>query len=110
VAGTETTTHALTMATYHLIKDPVVYEKLTTEIRTTFDSEEDIILESSDKLPYLNAVIDEALRISAPVPIGGYRTSPGAMVDGNYIPMGVSHSPTFPRYFLSYSILTYGVL
>jgi len=40
-------------------------------------------------LPYLNAVIEETLRLFPPVPIGPPRISPGEFVDGTYVPNGV---------------------
>lgn len=43
-----------------------------------------------EPLPYLNAVIHESLRIFPPVAVPLPRVSPGEMVDGYYIPKGVS--------------------
>lgn len=45
---------------------------------------------------YLNAVMTEALRFYPPVPVGGPRVSPGAYVDGVYIPAEVSLIPLIP--------------
>lgn len=55
-------------------------------------------------LPYITAVIEEGLRIYPPVAFGLPRTSPGAKVDGHYIPAGttvhssiyvLAHSPKY---------------
>jgi cytochrome P450 len=45
-------------------------------------------------LPYMNACIEEGLRIFPPVPISLLRTVPkeGSLIDGNMIPGGVSQS------------------
>lgn len=40
-------------------------------------------------LQYLNAVIEEGLRLLPSIPLGLTRVSPGAIVDGQYIPKGV---------------------
>ncbi|KAK7969632.1 hypothetical protein PG996_001927 [Apiospora saccharicola] len=41
-------------------------------------------------LPYLNATLEESMRLFAPVPTGGPRISPGESVDGQYIPQGTA--------------------
>jgi cytochrome P450 len=51
--------------------------------------------DSTQSLPYLFAVIEEGLRIYPPVPSGLYRTSPGAMVDGHFVPAGSNVSANF---------------
>lgn len=44
--------------------------------------------DSTQNLPYLFGVIEEGLRMFPPVPAGSPRVSPGAIVDGYYIPKG----------------------
>jgi cytochrome P450 len=62
--------------------------------------------DSTENLPYLFAVIEEGLRIFPPVPAGLQRVSPGAFVDGHYVPTGTSVSSSGwstthnDRYFL----------
>jgi cytochrome P450 len=48
--------------------------------------------DSTQNLPYLFAVIEEGLRIFPPVPAALQRVSPGAVVDGNYVPKGTTVS------------------
>jgi cytochrome P450 len=48
--------------------------------------------DSTQNLPYLFAVIEEGLRLFPPVPIGLQRLSPGAEVDGYYVPKGTTVS------------------
>jgi cytochrome P450 len=62
-AGTETSATALSSATYQVLSNPPVHAKLKSEIRSTFSSSDDITLDGVNKLPYLLAVIHEAMRI-----------------------------------------------
>ena len=90
VAGSETTATTLSAMTYYLCRNPLVYQKLKDEVRGTFRSADDITSVKAT-LPYLNAVINESLRIYPPVPIGVARIAPkgGAMVAGVFVPGGV---------------------
>lgn len=90
VAGSETTTTLLASLTYYLLKYPEVLRNLQTEVRGAFRDSGSINSDSAAKLPYLLAVIEEGLRIFPPVAFGPPRVSPGATVDGYYIPAGVS--------------------
>ncbi|KAH7398962.1 cytochrome P450 [Phaeosphaeria sp. MPI-PUGE-AT-0046c] len=64
-AGTETTSWALSVMTYHLLKKPELLAKLTAELKTVVNDPQNLpdwtVLES---LPYLGAVIQEGLRLS----------------------------------------------
>lgn len=88
IAGSETTATALLGLTYFLARNPDSYNKLATEIRTSFTSYDEITGHSTEALPYLQAAISESLRMYPPVPIGMPRVSPGDTVDGRYIPKG----------------------
>ncbi|KAL4957558.1 cytochrome P450 [Aspergillus filifer] len=92
LAGFHTTSHAICAAIWLVLSHPDVHASLKDELRTAFESTDDISLDVISKLPWLNAVITEALRIYPPVPLGGARTSPGAYVDGVYVPAGVEVS------------------
>lgn len=74
------------------------YEKLVREIRGAFSSAEDITWNSVKDLPYLGACISETFRICPPVPANLCRVTPseGAMVDGRWVPGGVSHHAVQP--------------
>ncbi|KAI5802953.1 cytochrome P450 [Geopyxis carbonaria] len=89
VAGSETTATFLSGVTYYLCRTPHAYAALVAELRTTFASYSHITGHATESLPYLNAVIDEGLRIYPPVPIALPRRSPGETVDGIFIPAGV---------------------
>ncbi|KAI4687804.1 uncharacterized protein J4E88_003395 [Alternaria novae-zelandiae] len=64
-AGTETTSWALAVMTYHLLTNPQILAKLTQELETVVEDPLNLpgwtVLET---LPYLGAVIQEGLRLS----------------------------------------------
>ncbi|KAJ3579831.1 hypothetical protein NPX13_g737 [Xylaria arbuscula] len=88
IAGSETTATSLTGTTFFLLKNPDCMAKLQSEIRGAFKSVDEITGDSTARLPYLHGVIEESLRLFPPVPFSLPRHSPGAMVDGHYIPKG----------------------
>ena len=93
-AGTETTSTFLSASTYYLLKNPEVLEKLKTEVRSAFASSGEIDGENTKKSLYLNAVVEEVLRIFPPAPFGLPRACRGAMIDGVWVPKGVCPSRT----------------
>ena len=104
-AGSETITAALWVSSFFLLQHPQCLRKLQQEVRGAFASLEEITGDSAARLPYLRGVIDEGMRLCPPASMGGTRVSPGAMVDGHYIPAGtyVSTNPWVtqrdPRYW-----------
>ncbi|KAL4895595.1 cytochrome P450 [Aspergillus ambiguus] len=88
VAGTETTATALSGLTYHLLMNPEKMAKIVCEIRSAFQKDSDIELGRLVQMKYLNACIEEGLRIYPPVPVGLPRVTPdeGTMVCGEDIP------------------------
>lgn len=92
VAGSETTATLLSGVTYLLLKNPQVLQKLQQEVRGTFESDEQIMLENCNKLEYIHAVLNEALRMYPPVAGGLPRIvdAKGDMVNGHWVPGGVS--------------------
>ncbi|RUT03421.1 cytochrome P450 [Dulcicalothrix desertica PCC 7102] len=92
IAGQETTATALAWALYWIHKLPVVQEKLLQEIDSLG---QDIDATAINKLPYLNAVCCETLRIypvgmltfprvvETPVNLCGYDLEPGTILYGN---------------------------
>lgn len=72
-----------------LLDEPECYEALTAEIREHFAAYEDITATAVASLPYVQACLDETLRLLPSNDTGLPRLSPGAQVDGNYIPKGV---------------------
>jgi len=74
-----------------LLENPETHGILTSEIRESFASYEDIVPgKPLMSLPYLHACIEEALRLLPSNNTGLPRISPGTVVDGQYIPERVS--------------------
>ncbi|KAI4936817.1 uncharacterized protein J4E92_001542 [Alternaria infectoria] len=88
LAGTETTATLLSGLTYLLLVHSESMAKLVEEIRTTFNSSDDMSMEVTAGLPYLNACMKEAFRHYPPVPIGLPHLTPaeGSTICGYYIP------------------------
>lgn len=89
IAGGETVATFLAATTFYLLRDDSVYQKLKAEIRGQFTTYKEINCATAQNLPYLQAVISEGLRIYPPGSQGFPRTSPGASIDGIWIPAGV---------------------
>ncbi|KAF9528829.1 cytochrome P450 [Crepidotus variabilis] len=73
VAGSDTTSSVLSNIVYYLLREPKYLEQLRNELDAAFgvvDANGTIKLEALASLPFLNAVINEALRLQPPVPTG----------------------------------------
>ncbi|CAI7619872.1 unnamed protein product [Penicillium glandicola] len=94
LAGSETTAALLSGVTYYLLRCRDKYERLIREVRDAFEKDADIKLSTLFDLPYLNAVLTEAMRIYPPIPSMLPRIVPegGAMINGQYVPGRVSVS------------------
>nr|AJD25148.1 cytochrome P450 CYP71A57 [Salvia miltiorrhiza] len=68
-AGSDTTYTALEWAMTELIRNPSTMKALQHEVREAGGSKVDIDEQDLDKMPYLKAVLKEALRLHAPVPL-----------------------------------------
>jgi cytochrome P450 len=92
VAGSETTANLLSGLIARLIWNKDKYDKLVAEIRNHFQREDQINYEETSKLEYLNACLEEGLRIHPPVPTGLLRTVPqgGDYIDGHWVAGGTS--------------------
>lgn len=90
VGGSETTATLLSGLTYLLLKHPRALQKLVDEIRTKFQSEEEIDYNTVNSLEYMLACIDEAFRLYPPIPGALLRkTTEGAAICGKFVPPGV---------------------
>ena len=99
IAGSETVATLLSGATYHLLSNPSVWERLQNEIRGSFQSEKHINFQSVGnpaRMPYMEAVLTESLRLYPPVPASIPRvTGPeGDVIDGHVIPPNVITLPS----------------
>ncbi|KAI2784086.1 putative cytochrome P450 [Daldinia loculata] len=90
IAGSETTATTLSGATALLLSHPNILEKLQQEVRSSFKSADEITITSVNKLYYMLAILNEALRLYPPVTSGLVRTVPpgGEQVAGRYVPEG----------------------
>ncbi|KAK8215069.1 putative cytochrome P450 [Phyllosticta paracitricarpa] len=68
-AGTETTGLSLAMMVYHLHKHPNVFQRLKSELLacSPLPKESFVDFQTLNRLPYLQAVIQETLRVTCPV-------------------------------------------
>ena len=89
IAGYEPPALWLYHTIFYLVKNPEKLKILAQEIRSAFQSYEDITPGAAAKLPYLTACLKESLRMTPPILTGMPVVSPGAMVDGTFIPKGV---------------------
>lgn len=96
VGGSETSATVMTGIFNHLCmpRNKHILNKLVQEIRSRFSSENEITIDavSQAQHPYLEAVINEGLRICHPVPAGLPRMVPEGGDDyaGVHLPAGVS--------------------
>ncbi|KAK0113549.1 hypothetical protein ONS95_013800 [Cadophora gregata] len=87
-AGSETAATFLSATSYYLLSNSEKLNIMTTEVRQAYSSDDEIDGENVKKLVYMNAVIEEGLRIFPPAPFGLPRVCPGAEIDGHWVPKG----------------------
>lgn len=92
-AGSDTTAIALSAWMYLMLTNDNAYKKLVAEIRGAFKSRQDIAWSGTKNLPYLEACINESLRMFPPVPGNLNRVVPseGALIDGKWVAGEVSN-------------------
>jgi len=111
VAGADTTATVLRNAIFYLLANPTYYARLREEIDATFPPTETSPLDTEilPSLPFLNAVINEVLRLQPPVPTtlqrAPARGTRGKLIGTHYIKEGTHiQVPPYvlhrdPRYF-----------
>jgi cytochrome P450 len=100
-AGSETTSTAMTAILNQLLQSTTAATRLQNEIRSAFGSEDDITVASVAHLKYLDAVIQEGIRMGPPAAIGLPRVTPpmGAVISKEHVPGYVSGS-IFPEVYM----------
>ncbi|KAJ5125372.1 Cytochrome monooxygenase lcsI [Penicillium atrosanguineum] len=95
MAGSETTASLLSGFTFYALTNAGVWKKLVEEVRGAFGSYDEIDFKEVSQLGYLNAALEESLRVYPPVPATIPRIVPegGAVIDGEFVPQGVTMSP-----------------
>lgn len=92
VAGSDTTANTLTYLIWAVCKHPEVRDELVIELKEKLPETNRFSDAEVRRLPYLNCVVEEALRLYGAVPSGLPRTIPGrgAELAGYWFPVGVS--------------------
>jgi hypothetical protein len=98
-AGSDTTAISIRAIIYYLLKNPTCKTKLTDEIdrmRATGQLSDPVLFQEADKMPYLQAVIFEAMRLHPAFGMHLPRVVPeeGAVIQGQYIPSEVCQVPS----------------
>ncbi|KAG6864469.1 hypothetical protein C0991_009303 [Blastosporella zonata] len=89
IAGADTTSSAITNLIFFLLSNPNAYRRLQAEIDTLGDNVMDYAKQAH--LPYLNAALNESLRLFPPVLSGSQRYAENALAIGpHYVPGGTS--------------------
>lgn len=96
VAGSETTASVIRVTVLHIMSAPLVYNRLKKEIKEALNdgrvAHQPIRIEEAKRLPYLQAVIYEGMRMRSPAP-GLYPKAVPAGGDtlcGKFVPEGVA--------------------
>ena len=91
IAGRDTTAVALTWLFLELSRHPEVVAKIRLELREVLDGHPPTFDECNQKLPYLDAVVLESLRLYPPVPKDAkMAVADDTLPDGTFIPAGTS--------------------
>ncbi|KAK2024899.1 cytochrome P450 [Colletotrichum zoysiae] len=88
LAGSETTGTALAGFAYLIARNGDKKRVLQDEIRAAFTDEADINITNTARLEYMNAVIEETMRMYPPASTQTPRVSPGAQIEGLWLPRG----------------------
>ncbi|CAK1368306.1 Pisatin demethylase [Cercospora beticola] len=93
-AGSDTTSTTLTQAFYYLHRNPHTLAKLRSELASTGVPAKDLSFRTAQSLPYLNAIIDETLRLFPQTGFGLPRVVPqgGATICNRHFPSGATVS------------------
>jgi cytochrome P450 len=84
-AGTDTTANTMTQAFWKLCQDPKIFKRLQEEVDTVLEEDGRLDVETTRGLVYLNAVVNEALRLLNPAPSGYYLLDKSLVLNSNSI-------------------------
>lgn len=101
-AGTETTATVLSGACWLLCNNPDKLRQLNDEVRQAFGSADGLTMQALARLPYLNACLQESLRMFPPAPLGLPRVAPrgGTVICGKPVAERV-RTTRVPLYILT---------
>ncbi|KAF1974985.1 NADPH-cytochrome P450 reductase-like protein [Bimuria novae-zelandiae CBS 107.79] len=83
IAGHETTSGLLSFTFYYLLKNPSAYDRAQSEVDNVI-GKSPITLDHLTKLPYLNAVLREAIRLQPTAPAIGLHAKEDTTLGGKY--------------------------
>ncbi|KAI1473366.1 bifunctional P-450:NADPH-P450 reductase [Daldinia eschscholtzii] len=83
VAGHETTSGMLSYAMYRLLKSPDAYRKVQQEVDEVI-GKGPVTVQHMQKLPYITAVLREALRLDSPIPVFSVSPAEDTLLAGKY--------------------------
>ncbi|KAK0392517.1 hypothetical protein NLU13_2012 [Sarocladium strictum] len=83
IAGHETTSGLLSFAFYQLLKHPEAYRKAQEEVDSVCGTGS-ITVEHMSKLPYINGVLRETLRVNATIPAYAVEAREDTLIAGKY--------------------------
>lgn len=93
-AGHETTASALTWAVYLLCTNPSTQTRLRAELHAEIPNLREPTSQISstdiDRLPYLNAVLNETMRVFPPVPLTLREAACDTTIQGAFVPRGTT--------------------
>lgn len=86
--GGDTVATALTNTFWHLGQNPAVYDRLISEVRNEFPTSDSLLSNKlAQKIPYLDAVLNESMRVSPVLPGPMWRRTDNAIpVAGHMVP------------------------
>ncbi|OCK76470.1 bifunctional P-450/NADPH-P450 reductase [Lepidopterella palustris CBS 459.81] len=83
IAGHETTSGLLSFAFYYLLKNPSAYQKAQQEVDEVI-GKGPITVEHLSKIPYINAILRETLRLTPTAPAIGLQAHEDTIIGGKY--------------------------
>ncbi|PSN72472.1 cytochrome P450 [Corynespora cassiicola Philippines] len=96
--GVETTAFSLTIAAFHIINNPRIYERLHADLVKTFPNRAEIELYPLEQMPYLKACIMEAVRMGYGLSARNPRTHPNDLRYKDWIiPAGTNIAMSIPE-------------
>lgn len=101
VAGSDTTAISLSAILYYLLKNPITFDKLRAEVDALHSEGRYITFKQSQEMPYLQAVLKEALRMHPATGLPLERVVPpgGATICNRFFPEGVRSPSLSPLPF-----------
>ncbi|KIK62693.1 hypothetical protein GYMLUDRAFT_95867 [Collybiopsis luxurians FD-317 M1] len=103
IAGSDTTSNSVAVILHFIFTHPRVYEKLLGLLDQAAAGQKELSYEQAKDIPYLQATINEGLRLHSVNSIGLHRSAPssGLVYNGHFFPEGTELS--VPAWTISHS-------